>query len=116
MTATRVRTARITPSKVKKLRSLWARRASSASLKVSEKATRLARKPRFATAQDCSRSDAGAPPELLRLSKAVTPKAGLRGTADINQYEHRSPFVSRKCEGYAHLDAAERICFAYRIF
>src|ERR1700722_2372762 len=105
MTATRVRTARMTPSKVRKLRSLWARRASSASLKVSEKATRLARKPRFATAPDCSRSDADAPPALLKLSYAVTPKAGLR-TADINQYEYRSPFVSRKCEGYTNLDAA----------
>src|ERR1700733_2926952 len=101
MTATRARTARMTPSKVRKLRSLWARRASSASLKVSEKATRLARKPRLATAlRGCALVDAGDPPELLRLSKAVTPKADLRGTADTNQYEYRSPFVSGKCEGY----------------
>src|SRR5580704_13153808 len=105
MTATRVRTARMTPSKVRKLRSLWARRASRASLKVSEKATRLARKPRFTARRACSRMDSGDPSELLRLSNAVTPKAGLR--ADTNQYEYRSPFVSRKCEGYTSLDAAD---------
>src|SRR5580704_10993360 len=114
MTATRVRTARITPSKVRKLRSLWARRASIASLKVSEKATRLARRPRLATAvPGCALVEAGDPPELLKLSKAVTPKAGLRGTADTNQYGCRSPFVSLKCEGYTRLDAGERKYFVH---
>src|ERR1700722_6868863 len=113
MTATRVRTARMTPSKVKKLRSLWARRASSASLKVSESATRLLRHPPLAAMPARTLFDAGFP-ELL--SNGVTPKACLRDTADTIQYENRSPFVSRKCEGYVTLDAAERICFARRVF
>src|SRR3984957_8429713 len=103
----------MTPSKVRKLRSLWARRASRASLKVSENATRLARKPRFTATRACSRMDSDDPPELLRLSDVGTPKAGLRCRADTNQYEYRSPFVSRKCEGYTSLDAAERKCFAH---
>src|SRR5882757_46257 len=112
MTATSVRTARITPSKVRKLRSLWARRASSASKKVSDKATRLLRNPRLGAAlSKRAPVDAGFG-ELLGLSDSVTPKAGLRWTADTIQYEYRSPFVSRKCEGYTNLDAAERVCFA----
>src|SRR6202035_4626574 len=111
MTATSVRTARMTPSKVRKLRSLWARRASIASLKVSERATRLLRHPTLGAMPERRPVDADLP-ELPELSNAVTPKADLRGSADTSQYEYRSPFVSRKCGGYLSLDAAERICFA----
>src|SRR4051812_43371670 len=112
MTATSVRTARMTPSKVRKLRSLWARRASSASRKVSDRAMRLLRNPRLGAAlSKRAPTDAGLG-ALLELSDAVTPKTGLRWTADTIQYEYGSLFVSRKCEGYLNLDAAERICFA----
>src|SRR5579863_1822962 len=103
MTATRVRTARITPSKVKKLRNLWARRASSASLKVSESATRLLRNPLLAAGRSCGRADAADPPALFTPSNVLTPKPGLRGTADTMQYGYKGPFVSPKCEGYKRI-------------
>src|ERR1700733_1572150 len=99
MTATSVRTARITPSKVKKLRSLWARSASSASLKVSDSATRLLRNPAFA-GRVCDRAPETGDRELFRLSNSVPPKASLRGTADTNQYGYRSPSVLRKWGGH----------------
>src|SRR5580704_9749249 len=102
----------MTPSKVKKLRSLWARRASSASLNVSEKAIRLLRKLRLPTAgRTGAPEEADEPPELLALSNLPTPKVGLRRTADTNQYEYEGPFVSRKCEGSSSFDAAGRIYF-----
>src|ERR1700744_4770600 len=113
MTATRVSTARMTPSNVKKLRSLWARRASIASLKVSEKATRLAGNTRLVTAPlwEPTPEEAG-PPELLRLSKAVTPTADLRGQADTKSIRMQEPIRFAEMRGYADLDAAEWKCFA----
>src|SRR5271154_4475639 len=72
MTPTRVVTARMIPSKVKKLRSLWARRASRANLKVSPTVTAALRNldKLNGTLADCGMTR----PMLPNRSIGATPK------------------------------------------
>jgi hypothetical protein len=70
MTITRVVTARITPRSVRKLRSLWVRRASKASLMVSEEVTQAARNPLSLAGETKALPATGGTP--VKLSIGVT--------------------------------------------
>src|SRR6516162_3817229 len=85
MTNTRVVTARMTPSSVRKLRSLWARKASKASFRVSKKVIqplfRLSRRDLDSSVRPPIR---GTP---ASLSMGVTPKMNSRFFKDDRSVE-----------------------------
>src|SRR5208283_1612255 len=86
MTMTRVVTARITPRSVRKLRSLWVRKASKASLMVSDEVTQAARNP-FSRAGDTKALPASGG-AAVKLSIGVTPTH-----LSCMEYEHTPRIV-----------------------